>query len=186
MEIEVSAPRVFGFVAAEWETDLAFAGGRTCEWAPAHPARLRTGFRATCRGTLVALPGHLELDVRDYVEPRGWTAHTTSGAPFTWAWCFTEHGRACRATQTCVYHPRGWRAQVAEWVIGRRRRTARVNRSLKRLKLMVEREESLERLRDSNPAHRVALDPDPQPNHHRGPASGRGHPRTGDASCNES
>ena len=141
--------RVFGFVAAEWETDLAFAAGRSFDWSPRSPARLRRGFRVTFQGSLVGLDGPVELEVVECAEPEGWVAHSTAGAAFTWAWRFVDEGAVCRATQICDYRPSARWRRLLEWGVGRRRRADALRRSLERLKLLVERQESLERRRES-------------------------------------
>ena len=68
VEIEASPARVFGFVAAEWETDLAFAAGRSFGWSPERPARLRPGFKVTFDGSLLGFSGPVQLEVVECVE----------------------------------------------------------------------------------------------------------------------
>lgn len=151
--VEIAAPpaRVFGFVAAEWETDLAFANGRGFGWTPGRSGRLRAGFRARFRGALVGVRDRMEIEILEYAEPAGWVARETRGLPFAWGWRFMAQGTACHATQFCEYRPRDWRGRLFEWGVGRRARASVVERSLARLKLLVEREVSLDRLRAVGP-----------------------------------
>jgi len=147
--IEATASQVFGFVAAEWETDLSFVGGGDFDWSPARPARLRTGFRVRCSGGLLGVSRVLELEVVRCDEPGGWVACTVPDAFLRWEWRFAEAGRGCLTTQACAFRPNGWRGWLVDRITGRRRRRATIESSLDRLKLLVEREASLERLRNA-------------------------------------
>ncbi len=144
--IDAAPAKVFAFVAAEWETDLAFADGRRHEWSPERPARLRSGFRVGFEGELLALRGRYEVVVRDFVESSGWTANSTSPLELTWIWLFTATEGGCRITQTCEYHPRGLQNRLREWSGMRGRRAEAIEEALRRLKALVERQLSLERL----------------------------------------
>lgn len=147
VEIDAAASTVFEFVAADWETDLGFADGRVLGGSPRPPTRLRPEFRVRFDGELLALRGPVEVTVRGRVERGGWAALSASGPEPVRRWRFERSGLGCRVAQTCEWLPRGWAGRLRERCGGRNRRAERVEASLQRLKLLVERQRSLDRLR---------------------------------------
>jgi hypothetical protein len=151
IEIDAAPAKVFAFVAAEWETDLGFAGGRRHAWSPQRPARLRPGFRASFDGELLALNGRCRLEVKDFLEDLGWTARSICPPELRWTWRFEAVGYRCRVTQMCDHRPDGVLDRLGEWAVRRGRRADAFEATLLQLKTLVERQMSLERLQRYRP-----------------------------------
>ncbi len=103
--IEIPAPpgEVFRFVASEWESTLEFWESGIEEWHPLSAGGLGEGFQVEYVGRMLGVGLKVRMEVRDFQDGRGWTAHSMGGPLVRGDWRFDSVNEGTRFTYRLRY-----------------------------------------------------------------------------------
>ena len=102
--VEIKAPveKVFDFVVSEWEKEMSFFEG-IHDWQPGSEGRMGDGFQISYKAKILGVETKIEMEVKDYVENKGWVATSTTGPRTIGEWRFAPMNGGTRFTYVLDY-----------------------------------------------------------------------------------
>jgi len=146
IQVQVPPDHLFTHLSALWESGEAFLrSGTTHRFPPL--GRMGSGLRLPFSGLSFGAVSDSELEIREYLEPLGWSAVSAPASILSWRLEIAGREKGARLTCVLRYDPGGFFPSLREAFLLKRVRRRRLYRLMDSWKRAAERDERLRRLR---------------------------------------